>query len=328
MDDLPLDADKESRFRVTPKGYGNRVPGATYEKDKLLRTAEKAVDSKGSLRKSKRDAKQESIPPGNTLRRTATRIDFPKAPPATDALPKRKKGTPSPGKTQRKPTLIRNLGGNGGLKVVGDMVYNPATLRWDGNDQVLRDFDAAMGTSTRPALITQLTGSQSGSPAGSFANGARIVGTMYFDPTQMRWISTLPPDEDEPDVFANLADTEDDSDAWERKGDTIRQQPRVSDASSITSCASTDSRNPRSGTNSPTDSHSRTLSDAGSDRGSRASMVVSDVDEAFVQKCREAEARHWSEMKGWKTALTKCDPYDAFDRSHLYEIRALATRKY
>ncbi|KAH6916851.1 hypothetical protein BKA70DRAFT_1417637 [Coprinopsis sp. MPI-PUGE-AT-0042] len=332
LDDLPLDVDKESRFRVQPKGYGNRIPGATYEKDKLARSADKPSDLKGSLRASKRDAKQESIPPltatTNTLRRTATRIEFPRPPSAIDILPKRRKGC-SPGKTHRKPTLIRNLGGAGSLKVVGNMIYNPATLRWDGNEQVMREFDAVVGTSTRPALITQLTGSSGGSPAGSFANGARLVGTMYFDPAQMRWISTLPPDEDEPDVFANLADTEDDSDSWERKGDTIRaQQPRVSDASSIASCASTDSRNPRSGTNSPTDSHSRTLSDAGSERGSRASMVVSDVDEAFVQKCREAEARHWSEMKGWKTGLAKCDPYEASDRSHLYEIRALATRKY
>lgn len=201
-------------------------------------------------------------------------------------------------------------------------------MRWEGNDQVLRDFDAAI-TSTRPALITHLTGSTMGSPSGSFANGARVVGNMYFDPTQMRWISTLPPEEDEPDVFANLADDEDDSDAWERKGDTIRasaQPSRISDASSTPSLVSVDHRTRPS---SPTHSHSRTISDSGSDdRGSRASMLVSDVDEAFVERCRQAEERHRSEMKGWKTALTKYDPYHCPDRTHLYEIRALATRKY
>lgn len=30
IDDLPTDRDKESRFRVQPKGYGNRIPGGSY----------------------------------------------------------------------------------------------------------------------------------------------------------------------------------------------------------------------------------------------------------------------------------------------------------
>ena len=42
----------------------------------------------------------------------------------------------------------------------------------------------------------------------------------------------------------------------------------------------------------------------------------------------QAEARHRTEMKGWKTALTKFDPYPTPATSHLWEIRALATRKY
>ena len=100
------------------------------------------------------------------------------------------------------------------------MKWNPTALRWEGNDQALRDFDA-VGTSTRPALITHLTGSSIGSPIGSFGNGARIVGNMIFDPARMCWISTLPPDEDEPDVFAELADDEEDG-GWETKGGTIR----------------------------------------------------------------------------------------------------------
>jgi hypothetical protein len=212
--------------------------------------------------------------------------------------------------------------------VIGDMKWNPVTLRWEGNDQVLREFDAAMGTSSRPALITHLTGSSIGSPVGNFSNGARVVGNMYFDPQQMRWISTLPPDEDEPDVFANLADDEEDSDAWEGKSGTIRasaQGPRASDASSATSGSEFDSRMIAP---SPVQSHSRTISDSGSDRGSRASMYLGDIDEDFAEKCRQAEARHRTEMKGWKTALTKFDPYPTPATSHLWEIRALATRKY
>ena len=202
------------------------------------------------------------------------------------------------------------------------MKWNPHTLRWEGNDQVLRDFDAAVGTSSRPALITHLTGSSMGSPVGSFASGARIVGNMVFDPTRMCWISTLPPDEDEPDVFANLADDEEDRSAWGIKGGTIRANaPRISDVTT----ASNSSVEP----SSPSDrSHSRSISESGSDRGSRASMVVCDVDDAFLESCRKAEERHRLEMKGWKSSLSRRDASLAADRSYLYEIRALATRKY
>jgi hypothetical protein len=155
---------------------------------------------------------------------------------------------------------------------------------------------------------------------------------MFFDPVRMCWISTLPPEEDEPDVFANLADDEEDGAAWESKGGTIRASlhQRVSDAGSAsTSCAnSSESSDLRLGAPSPAHSHTRTLSESGSERGSRASMVVRDVDETFLEKCRDAEERHRREMKGWKSTLAKQDLYANPDRSHLYEIRALATRKY
>ena len=74
------------------------------------------------------------------------------------------------------------------------MKYDPTKLRWEGNDQALRDFDAAVGTSTRPALITHLTGSSIGSPVGSFASGARIVvqrGTLYIENLALRGVDVL-----------------------------------------------------------------------------------------------------------------------------------------
>jgi len=205
------------------------------------------------------------------------------------------------------------------------MKWNPSSLLWDGNESVLREFDTAMGTSTRPALITQLTGSVLGSPAGSSSNGVRVVGNMYFDPQRMCWISTLPPDEEEPDVFANLADDEDDSDAWDTKSGTIRalaKAPRTSDASSITSCS--ESADGSLMSPSPVQGHSRSISDSGSERGSRASMYLGEIDEQLVEQCRQAETRHRLEMKGWKTALSK---YDAVaHHAHLHEIRAIACR--
>ena len=200
------------------------------------------------------------------------------------------------------------------------MKWNPITLRWEGNDQALRDFDAATGTSTRPALITHLTGSSIGSPVGSFASGARVVGNMIFDPQRMCWISTLPPDEEEPDVFADLADDEDDDD-WENRAGTIRASQQLTTASN----KSSDSSMSRVEPPSPARSHTRSMSESESDRCSRASMVC-DVDDSFVEKCRAAEERHRLELKNWITVGQ--DVFTEPDRSYLYEIRALATRQY
>ncbi|KAF5323572.1 hypothetical protein D9611_005786 [Ephemerocybe angulata] len=347
FDDLPLDQDKEGRFRVHPKGQSNRIPGSSFEKPFSKSAGDKPSEGKqGTIRRMKgtitslnESATGILTPATNTLRRTTTTIDFPSRPPSksvSEVLPKKRKNVSSPSKsspgtTRRKPTLIRNLGGAAGPKVVGDMKYNPLTQRWEGNDQVLREFDAAMGTSTRPALITPFTGSTVGSPSGNYSNGARVVGNMYFDPQQMRWISTLHPDEEEPDVFANMADDEEDSDAWEGKSGTIRATangPRTSDASSVASGTESVDVHMASAV-AVLPCHSRTISDSGSDdRGSRASMHVGDIDEDFIEKCRQAEERHRTEMRGWKSSISKFDPYQPPNLSHLYEIRALATRKY
>ncbi|GAA5853562.1 hypothetical protein JCM8547_002507 [Rhodosporidiobolus lusitaniae] len=73
-------------------------------------------------------------------------------------------------KKRREPHLIRHLGGvASGVKVQGEMRYNPLLHRWEGNESILREFDVALATSTRPALISPFS-STLGSPArGSFA---------------------------------------------------------------------------------------------------------------------------------------------------------------
>ncbi|KAK7694900.1 hypothetical protein QCA50_002088 [Cerrena zonata] len=323
IEDLPLNREKESKYRVAPKGYGNRVPGASYAK-----VAESAASSssKGTLRRTrKRDLSfgsdvANSAPPSKTLKRTG-RLESTSRHTEGELFVKKKSPT-SPNQTKRKPTLIRNLGGSNAPKVVGEMKWNPQTLRWEGNDQALRDFDAAVGTSTRPALITHLTGSSIGSPVGSLASGARVVGNMIFDPSRMCWISTLPPEEDEPDVFADLADDEDED--WEVKGGTIRANQPGS-ATNTNAPPLSSSSGSRKQAPSPALSHRRSLSDAESDRGSRASYVCK-VDTDFRDKCRAAEERHRAEMKGWVPSHSTS--HAESDRTHLFEIRALATRQY
>lgn len=206
------------------------------------------------------------------------------------------------------------------------MKWNPQSLRWEGNDQVLKDFDAVVATSTRPALITHLTGSSIGSPVGSFASGARRVGNMIFDPQRMCWISALPPEEDEPDVFANLADDENEDDS---KDGTIRASATQRTPSEAGSANTTTTSDGRLEPASPARSLSHGgISDSESDRGSRASLVVCEIDDAFVMACKAAEERHRQEMKGWRTVLSRHDVFSEPDRSHLHEIRALATRRY
>jgi hypothetical protein len=119
------------------------------------------------------------------------------------------------------------------------MVWNPETLRWEGNYQVLRDFDAQVMSSARPALITHygafasMKATSSRSTVGSAVqdgkrvpsevpistgaaplNAPRIVGNMMFDPEKMCWVSTLSAEDDEPDPFANI----DEEDASDRQG--------------------------------------------------------------------------------------------------------------
>ena len=151
---------------------------------------------------------------------------------------------------------------------------------------------------------------------------------MIFDPARMCWISTLLPEDDEPDVFADLADDEED-DGWVTKGGTIRASQPASTAESV---ATSDTSDTGSGSSSriepPSPARSlrrRSSCDSSSDRGSRASLVY-DVDDNFLQMCRDAETRHKSELKGWK--LKSDGVLDQPDRSYLWEIRALATRRY
>ncbi|KAN0065741.1 hypothetical protein ACQY0O_000871 [Thecaphora frezii] len=124
-------------------------------------------------------------------------------------------------KQQSKPGLIKPLGASSvSQKVVKGMRWNPRALRWEGNESALRDFDSVVQISTRPALISQLTGSStssalaslsgysspvlqdSGSLITNIACGVKMVGDMIFDPLQMKWIHRNC--EEDAEVFAQF----------------------------------------------------------------------------------------------------------------------------
>lgn len=280
---------------------------------------------------------------------------------------------------KRRPMLIRNLNGPGSAKglfqfyliaisnlfwvrlVVNGMRWNPRTLRWEGNEQVLRDFDNVISSSTRPALITNLTASTMGTPVSSASGGipgARVVGNMLFDPIKMCWVSQLPPEEEEPDVFADMADDEDDDDWDKNKGGTIR-------ASAPIGVLRAQSPGPRSdvangkvivGRVSPEKGGSGVLVVVGSGSGdsnpspSQASFARSHsesgedlldgvVSDELVEQTDRAEERHREEMKGWILEPSSTSPsapntipdgdqdvsHTDLDKSYLHEIRTVAT---
>jgi len=158
---------------------------------------------------------------------------------------------------------------------------------------------------------------------GSFAAaGARIVGNMIFDPARMCWISRLPPEEDEPDVFAALADDEDE---WESRGGTIRASAQTiqNEKSLVTTATHGDTPSPG---RPQSHVHSRAMSESSSERGARPVLqTLQDVDGKLLEKCRVAEDRHRAEMKGWRLPTSDVD---IPDMAALFEIRALATRQY
>ncbi|KAL7624426.1 hypothetical protein AAE478_005990 [Parahypoxylon ruwenzoriense] len=133
--------------------------------------------------------------------------------------PEKSQKTQAPKKSQKKE--ITNIE----TSVVNGMRYNPATFRWEGNDNALRAFDAPApspttaslpphvsrdreGSTSRPVLITNMTATK----------GVKRVGDMVFDPQKMCWLkadsSTLPSDDpmegfnaiDDDDPFKDIPD--------------------------------------------------------------------------------------------------------------------------
>lgn len=110
--DLPTNREMEVKYHVQPKGYGNRIPGATYSA--VVKSSDKVpirTKGKSSTGPSIRCLAQPVVnteiaePSSGLLRRTTGRIG---SPTSSEVLPKK---TKKQNITRRKPTLIRNLNG-------------------------------------------------------------------------------------------------------------------------------------------------------------------------------------------------------------------------
>lgn len=217
------------------------------------------------------------------------------------------------------------------------MTWNPSTLRWEGNESILRDFDSipsSTPTSTsapvRPALITHYTGgiaplpSSSSSPSTSTpglsltASTIRIVGDMKFDPERMCWVSI---GDEEPDPFADMADDEDEdmgggntiTRASGKKLVSVGQGLGVSAGSGWSSRLASESS--AGGSVMSWDERVRVREadgppqfgsgSSGSNFKSRegGEGVEGEVTEELWRECKDAEERHRKEMKGWNGGL-------------------------
>lgn len=200
--------------------------------------------------------------------------------------------------------------------VVGDMTWNPQTLRWEGNESVLRDFDNInVASSARPALIAHYTGSSVGgvtSPstgAGAAASTTiRIVGDMQFDPERMCWVSLA--DEEEPDPFEGMADDEDEESSGRGGGGggaTITRalgrklvSVGLSSSGTTTTSAGWSSRLASESGMSLAASSVMSWDERGQavpGPGSGPGTVA--VSKELWAECKEAEERHRKDIRGW-----------------------------
>jgi hypothetical protein len=72
------------------------------------------------------------------------------------------------------------------------MVYDPVLQKWDGNEDILTEFDLAPPPTKRPSLITNIGGSKV----------PQSIGGMVFDPVKMCWVGN----DEEEDIFADFED--------------------------------------------------------------------------------------------------------------------------
>lgn len=235
FDDLPTSASTESKFVKNPAGKGaprsvrtrlsqSRVtppidsptqsctPPST---SRLNPTPRFARDTNAS-----RNAREQRIASMNSKNRDSNPLaSFNpnwKAHPITrispNSAPVRSRKPRPTTKSTSKPHLIKPIGsGVQESKSVRGMRYNPATFLWEGNENLVQDFDISTGPKSpkpAPALITNV---------GTMQN-VQAVGGMIFDPHRMCWLKAasqgvgnqdgvVPEDED--DVFAGLDDLED-----------------------------------------------------------------------------------------------------------------------
>ncbi|KAJ5577771.1 uncharacterized protein N7459_006735 [Penicillium hispanicum] len=238
FDDLPTSASAESKFVKHPAGRGApRSVRTRLSQSHITPPSEALTPSSTPLSTSKppnptprfardtnasRNAREQRIASMNSRNRDVNPLGsfnsnwkaHPVSRISPNAAPLRSRKPKAVTKAPTKPHLIKPMGsGVQDAKSVRGMRYNPAAFRWEGNENLVQDFDISTISKSpkpAPALITNM---------GTMQN-VQTVGGMVFDPHRMCWLRArsldcgyqdgMPP-EDEDDVFAGLDDLEDKS---------------------------------------------------------------------------------------------------------------------
>ncbi|RAK94592.1 cytokinesis regulator [Aspergillus costaricaensis CBS 115574] len=235
FDDLPTSSSAERKFVKHPSGRG--VPRTLRSKlnhgqsntAKADATIEQATPS-ATIRlnsvtprfardtNASRNAREQRI--ASLTNTPKNRDNHPLAPLGMNWKPANVSRVPSNSATIRsrkskaapvpvsKPQLIKPMGtGVQEPKSLNGMRYNPSSFCWEGNENIVQDFDTMSPKSPKPtpALITNI---------GAMKN-VQVVGGMVFDPQRMCWLKLAPLQpgkdglvaiQDEDDVFAGLDD--------------------------------------------------------------------------------------------------------------------------
>jgi hypothetical protein len=181
------------------------------------------------------------------------------------------------------------------------MTYNPATFRWEGNENDLSPFETPSespststippyifrekeNTTPRPALITNINASQ----------GVQVVGGMVFDPQRMCWLKM--PNRSKSrmrDISSNATDTMDGFDGFDDEEDVFKDVPDLEDK------PSSPAKSNHGGNGDLRNSRKSNGTESG---GLKDDWLVGeefDVGPEFVRRQREEEERWKRKVERW-----------------------------
>ncbi|KAJ6002895.1 hypothetical protein N7451_005442 [Penicillium sp. IBT 35674x] len=232
FDDLPTSVSTESRFTKNPAGRGAPPISARQAEPEphyspwripdpiLYTTLDLEASGVYATRIASMNPRNRDITPLGSFNPNWKAHPISRISPVAAPIRSRKSGS----KSQSKPHLIKPMGsGVQESKSVRGMHYNPDTYRWEGNENLVQEFDIATAPKSpkpAPALISNV----------GAANNAQAVGGMIFDPQRMCWLRATPlasgqqggiAPEEEDDVFAGLDDLDDKTIGTKRDSEAV-----------------------------------------------------------------------------------------------------------
>ncbi|KAF3154458.1 hypothetical protein TWF225_005875 [Orbilia oligospora] len=206
FDDLPTSLKLESKFTVKPVGQG--APRA-------LRSTKRATLNTVAPPEGTLPVKETKLPRSNRRLITPPSAQRGALPLVGEIEQKRPSWrTKAPKRLNhdmpQRPQLITAATLPNQAKAVNDMVYNPTTFRWEGNEHAVRGFEKEEFLPTalpRPALISSVKSSKN----------IQVVGKMVFDPNHMCWLKVDDTgSDDEANALADIDDLKDTNSMTER----------------------------------------------------------------------------------------------------------------